>query len=122
MPVDWFGSESRAPRWLRKLCENLRLPFDCLLAVLPWSFVVGAPFWYGVATAVVLVLGYNFGWWYGLGFAVVAYTPISVVVYRRIQHEAKVQFSMFDDRWEGSEDAQEEALKFLIESSRKRKR
>ena len=106
----------------KSLVEAIRLPFDCLFAVLPWAFVVGAPSYYAMAALWALVLGYVFGLWVGLSFTIVVYIPISVVVYRRIKHEEAVQYSKYVDRWEGSDETQEKALEFLVESGRKRKK
>jgi hypothetical protein len=108
---------------LRKLPKNVigfpKLVLDCFLAVLPWSFVVGAPCYYAIGTGAGMVLWYYFGQWIGLGYMLILWSPMAVVVYRAIKRDDRTQFSKYVDRWEGTIEQQEQALDFLIESKKK---
>jgi len=66
-----------------------------------------------------MVLWYYFGQWIGLGYMLILWSPMVVVVYRAIKHDDRTQFSKYVDRWEGTIEQQEQALDFLIESKKK---
>ena len=88
--------------------------------MVPWSFVISAPGFYGMGYAVALAIGYYFGVWIALAYTTAISIPIATVLYLKIRHEEQTQLSKYVDRWEGTEEQQEQALDFLLQTSKKK--